>query len=98
MATGELSDWVNRIRSGSGAAARSPATQTGSNLEDEVKQSRLDRQQRRNRLSGQGVRGFSQQDPSPALSPSHTGGRGEEAGEQIDAEKFRRLPVLAVVS
>ncbi|PWN19721.1 hypothetical protein BCV69DRAFT_283827 [Microstroma glucosiphilum] len=77
-ATGS-SDWLNRNKTASTAAA--------SDLEEEVRQSRLDRQNRRRRLSGEGIRGLQTSAGSHRvgemddMSPQHTGG-STTAGEK----------------
>lgn len=54
---GELSAWVKQVRQNTGNATAESA-QSSSQLEEEVRKSRLDRAKRRSRLSGEGVRGF----------------------------------------
>lgn len=85
-ATGELSNWVNRVRSGAGNVNKHPYSRFTDNalaadFQEEVRQSRLDRQRRRNRLSGQGVRGFTGQGKSitPPI-PTHAGPDISSAG------------------
>jgi len=57
-AEGELSAWVKQIRQNTGNASASTA-QNSSDLEEEIRKSRLDRAKRRSRLSGEGLRGLS---------------------------------------
>lgn len=72
---GDLSAWIQSVKAAAGTA---PAGESADALEDEIRKSRLDRQKRRSRLSGQGVRGIAE---SPILSPEPTGEQQDTAGE-----------------